>query len=122
MKDRKYPVRRSIRVACGRDSGSPSAKSGNRRHTRSRAIFDVLAICLAATSLHAQSARELETTCREVEETERQKPSLTTRVERLVKAVMADTSSKSGFYPQLDSVYAVEGFTPGVGYRGRSGD
>jgi Omp85 superfamily domain len=122
MKDRKYPVRRSIWVACGRDSGSPSAKGGNQRHTRSRAIFEVLAICLAATSVHAQSARELETTCREVEETERQKPSLRTRVERLVKAVMVDTSSKSGFYPQIDSVYAGGGFTPGVGYRGRSGD
>ena len=35
---------------------------------------------------------------------------------------MADTSSKSGFYPQIDSVYAGGGFTPGVGYRGRSGD
>ncbi len=122
MKDRKYPVRRSIWVACGRDSGSPSAKSGNRRHTRSRAIFEVLVICLAATSLHAQSARELESTGREAEKAERQKPSEPTRVERLIKAVTADMSTKPGFYPHIDTVYAGGGFTAGVGYRGRYGD
>src|SRR4029453_11833428 len=64
----------------------------------------------------------LESTGREAEKAERQKPSEPTRVERLIKAVTADTSTKPGLYPHIDSVYAGGGFTAGVGYRGRYGE
>src|SRR5262245_46316096 len=118
MEHRKCPVRRPIWVG----SGSPSARSGNESHIRPRAIFEALAICLAAASLHAQPARELQIADREAEKAERQKPSEPTRVERLIKAVTADMSTKPGFYPHIDSVYAGGGFTAGVGYRVRHGD
>jgi hypothetical protein len=122
MEYRKCPVRSPIWVGSGRDSVSPPARSGNQRHIGPRAIVEVLIICLTAASLHAQPARERETTDREAEKAERQKPSEPTRVERLIKAVTADTSTKPGLYPHIDSVYAGGGFTAGVGYRGRYGE
>ena len=120
MEHRKRPVHGSIWVGSGRDSGRPAARSGSQRHIRPHTIFEFLAICcLAATPLHAQTAGELETPEREAEKVERQKPSEPTRAERLIRAVTADMSSKPGFYPHVDSVYAGGGFTAGVGYRWR---
>jgi hypothetical protein len=118
IEHRKCPA---IWVGYVRESGRPPARSGNQRHILPRAVFEALAICLAAVSLHAQPARELKTTEREAEKAEGAKQSQPTKAEQLIKAV-TDFSSKPGFYPHIDTVYAGGGFTAGVGYRGRYGD